>query len=107
MFPADLLAMCIQESECNMNAIGDSGKSIGAFQINTFFHKIPKEKISDFTYQVDWTANRLKNKGYDKNSFTKRKNSIMKHNGSNDSAWEYAGEVMSISNNIHKINNIF
>ena len=74
----DLVAMAWVESRFNCNAVGDSGKSIGCYQIHLGYHKnIKKEQAKNLDFAIDWTLNRLKSKGYPKY----RSIAIMSHNG--------------------------
>ena len=60
-----LYAICKKESNCNTNRIGDSGKSLGAFQIHTGYHpEISKEKATNLEWSAEWTAKRLKRYAY-------------------------------------------
>lgn len=77
---ADLLAMVAVETGAsfNLNAIGDSGHSIGLFQIcDTYHPKITTEQRQDPFFSADWTLARMINNHYK----TNRNYAIRRHNG--------------------------
>lgn len=49
-------AVCLVESNCNTDRIGDSGKSYGAYQIYLPAHPdISKEQAVNFSWATEWT----------------------------------------------------
>ena len=55
-----LKTICIKESQCNPNRIGDNGQSYGAFQIHLPSHpEVTKEQAMDFEWSAEWTAKRI------------------------------------------------
>jgi hypothetical protein len=56
-----LKAICLTESGCNSDRIGDGGDSWGAFQINKPSHPtLTREQAYDFEWSARWTARHLK-----------------------------------------------
>lgn len=55
-----LAAICIKESNCNTNRIGDGGLSYGAFQMHQKWQPNTKSCAVDFECAATWTAKRLK-----------------------------------------------
>lgn len=56
-----LRAICLVESNCDSNRIGDGGKSYGAFQIHLPSHPtITKEQAMNYTWAKDWTLQHCK-----------------------------------------------
>ena len=56
-----LMAICLKESNCRNDRIGDSGHSLGAFQIHTLYHPaVKKDQAVDLEWSARWTAKRLK-----------------------------------------------
>jgi hypothetical protein len=75
----DLIAIATKETHLNTEAIGDNGKSFGAYQIHLGYHPdITKQQAKDFKWSTDWVLTRLMSKGYPK----LRSDSIRSHNGS-------------------------
>lgn len=76
---ADLMGIAYAEHhdfDCSKN--GDSGSSIGCFQIYRVVHKsITVSQAEDINWSAKWTLNRLISNGYP----TYRSNSIRRHNG--------------------------
>lgn len=74
----DLVGMAFVESSFNCNAVGDSGKAHGCFQIHRGYHKsVTVEQARDLNFSIPWTLNRLIAKGYPEF----RSASIQMHNG--------------------------
>ena len=77
---ADLMGIAYAEHhdfDCSKN--GDSGSSVGCFQIYRKVHKsITVEQASDIQWSTNWTLNRLISKGYGEY----RSFAIRSHNGS-------------------------
>ena len=77
---ADLMGIAYAEHhdfDCSKN--GDSGSSVGCFQIYRKVHKsITVEQASDIQWSTNWTLNRLISKGYP----TYRSHAVRSHNGS-------------------------
>lgn len=60
-----LTAVCIKESHCTADRVGDSGKSLGAFQIHTGYHpEITQKQAFNLEWSAEWTAKRLKRYAY-------------------------------------------
>ena len=77
---ADLLSIAATETGASFNfhAIGDSGNSVGLFQINSYYHpQITTAQRQDPFYSADWTLTRMINNHYK----TNRDYSIRRHNG--------------------------
>jgi len=77
---ADLLAIAATETGASFNfyAIGDSGYSVGLFQINSYYHpQITTAQRQDPFFSADWTLARMINNGY----LTNRDLAVKKHNG--------------------------
>lgn len=55
-----LAAICVKESNCNPERVGDNGQSYGAFQIHQKYHPGTIECAKDLTCAAEWTAKRLK-----------------------------------------------
>lgn len=56
-----LYAICLKESGCHTERVGDGGKSYGPFQIHTGYHpSITWEQATDLEWAAEWTAKRLK-----------------------------------------------
>lgn len=55
-----LLGICLKESNCNTNRIGDGGKSFGAFQMHQGWQPNTKSCAVDLKCSAEWTAKRLK-----------------------------------------------
>lgn len=56
-----LKAICLTESGCNYDRIGDNGQSFGAFQINKPSHpNLTTDEAFDFVWSAHWTAKHLK-----------------------------------------------
>jgi hypothetical protein len=108
----DLLAMCLHETllwhpsgiseACRDDAVGDSGKSFGAFQLHSHWHDVSADYKKRFPYQVRWTAIRMKTFGYDSTSLSARHYAIMRHNGSSAQATHYAQTVLHYSPQIEQ-----
>lgn len=104
--PFDLLSKCIKESlgwenellvACRDQAVGDYGWSHGAFQIHLGFHPaVTEEMARDFRWALDWTAQRMIRMNY----LADPGYAIMRHNGANEQAREYAEDVMRYSRTI-------
>lgn len=61
----DILAIAWTESRFDNEAVGDHGKSFGAFQIYTNVHKhVTQEQANDFEWAATWTLDRLISQGY-------------------------------------------
>ena len=59
-----LYAICMVESRCYSDVVGDSGKAIGAFQIRYDYNPESKGMANDFEWSARWTANYLLKNGY-------------------------------------------
>lgn len=55
-----LMGICIKESNCNPDRVGDGGKSYGAFQIHQKYHPGTIDCAKDLKCSAEWTAKRLK-----------------------------------------------
>lgn len=55
-----LYGICVKESNCNSDRVGDSGNSYGAFQIHQKYHPGTVECAKDLKCSAEWTAKRLK-----------------------------------------------
>lgn len=74
-----LRAICLVESNCDSNRIGDGGNSYGAFQIHLPSHPdITKEQAMNYTWAKDWTLNHCKKYVNDPALFAKCHNGIAK-----------------------------
>ncbi len=93
----DLYAMAWHESKLDTKAIGDQGRSRGAFQIQTKLHKIAVSQAEDFAWAADWSLSRMVDNGYKKGL---RTYSVMRHNGFGPQAQRYARNVIAYANNL-------
>jgi hypothetical protein len=77
---ADLMGIAYAEHhDFDCSKVGDSGSSVGCFQIYRKVHKsITVEQASDIQWSTNWTLNRLISKGYGEY----RSFAIRSHNGS-------------------------
>lgn len=74
-----LHAVCIVESQCTHDRIGDNGRSFGAFQINFDAHKnVTIEQAFNFEWSRAWTLNHCKRYSDDVRMFAKCHNGIGK-----------------------------
>jgi hypothetical protein len=85
--PEVLLAMAHVESRADVEARGDGGRSIGAFQIRYRLHRLTPAQCRDVEFAARWTARRMKSWGaglwY----------GVYKHNGSGRQARRYVARV--------------
>jgi len=88
------MAICLQESGCNDQAIGDNGAAIGAFQINVLYHRGEEEAAKNFEYSAKWTAKRMIRLGYNKDDVNSRYYAIWNHNGVVRGVNEYYPEIV-------------
>lgn len=89
----DLKAMRGIESQGGQQMIGDDGKSIGWYQIQTKLHEITQECALDYSCSTEWTVKNLLKNGYN----TNRKLALTKHNGVVKGS-TYASRVITLSN---------
>lgn len=54
-----LYAICLKESNCNSEAIGDEGKALGYYQIHYRMHKVSEKEAKDLQFSTEWTLKRL------------------------------------------------
>lgn len=90
--PAILYGMAMVESRMNGNMIGDSGKSLGYYQIHRGYHPGVSDMCKrDLSCSADWTLKRMIRMGFSEN----RDNAIRAHNGSlnNPVTAEYLAKV--------------
>lgn len=79
----DLMGIAWAEHRDFSNRVGDGGKSLGAFQIHTGYHKtVTAAQANDPYWSAKWTLRRMIYNGYKKN----RDVAIMKHNGTPNTA---------------------
>jgi hypothetical protein len=54
-----LYAICLKESNCNPEAIGDEGRALGYYQIHYKMHKVSEKEAKDLQFATEWTLKRL------------------------------------------------
>jgi len=74
-----LYAICMVESRCYSDVVGDSGHSLGAFQIHQLYNPGTVDIALDFERAARWTADRLLRYGYQDNWEA----AVQCHNGCN------------------------
>lgn len=55
-----LVALCLKESQCRADRVGDSGWSFGYYQIHQKYHPNTIKCAKDLECATEWTAKRLK-----------------------------------------------
>lgn len=89
-----LRAICIVESNCIPDRVGDNGRSFGAFQINLDAHPdVSIEQAFDFEWSKRWTLEHCKRYIDNAPMFSKCHNGI----GKTTNQW-YIDRVMSVYN---------
>lgn len=76
-----IYAICVIESNCKADTIGDSGQSYGAFQIHLPSHpNVSKEQAMDVEFAAKWTIEHGKKYKDNPSLFAKSHNGIGKQN---------------------------
>lgn len=95
----DLLAMAFHESSFDCSRVGDQGRSVGCFQVQTKLHGVTVAQAQDFEWAAEWTLDRMVR---DTNYPRFRHASLRRHNGSGPAAEKYALAVKATSANFEK-----